>query len=84
MGLHQSLEIFRASGTQMAPKDLGQTHTRGQAESLFKKVLPQLGNPTRHLKLEEPITFNLLWGSRQEFMEVDFGSFLPVSSYFVI
>jgi hypothetical protein len=33
----------------------------GQAERLFKKPLLQLGNSTRDLKLEEPITFNLSW-----------------------
>jgi hypothetical protein len=51
----------------------------GHAQSLFKKPLLQLGNPTRHLKLGEPITINLSWGSRQECLEVDFGSFSTMS-----
>jgi hypothetical protein len=38
--------------------NLGRTHTGGQVQSPFKKPLPKLGNPTRHLKLGEPITFN--------------------------
>jgi hypothetical protein len=46
----------------------------GQAESPFKKPLPQHDNPTKNLKFGEPITFKA-WGSRQECPEVDFGSF---------
>jgi hypothetical protein len=51
----------------------------GQAESPFKMPLPHLGNSTRHLKLGEPITFNLSWGSRQECLEMDFGFFFAMS-----
>jgi hypothetical protein len=51
---------------------------QGQAKSHLKKPFPQLGNPTRHLKLE-PITFTLSRGSKQECPEVDFGSFFAMS-----
>jgi hypothetical protein len=44
----------------------------------FKKPLPQVGNPIRYLKLEEPVTFNVSWGSMQEKPEVAFGSFFAI------
>jgi hypothetical protein len=57
----------------------GQLQTGGQGEIPFKKPLPQHDNPTKHQKFGEPITFNLSWGSRQECLEVDFGSFSTMS-----
>jgi hypothetical protein len=63
----------------MVPENSRQSHMREQAKSPFKKPLAQLGNPTRHLKLAEPITFNFLWSPKQEYMEVDFGSFFAMS-----
>jgi hypothetical protein len=53
--------------------------TREERHKLLKKPLPHLGNPIRPLKFGKLIIFNLLWGSRQECPEVDFGSFSTMS-----
>jgi hypothetical protein len=48
-------------------------------ESPFAKPLPQHDNPIKYLNFGEPITFNILWDSRQECPKVDLGFFSAIS-----